>query len=143
MKFVFLNSTLFLYCFLTNGQQDDWWRNVYINRSSSTMVSSIFCGHNKQQCRKMCFCLPPALGERKGCCPEHQEAAGTALRSAGSRHGARCCTCQTRGPARASLPSPRLGPMRDQGRVCPSYACQHTSLGTPPQAATYSACLIE
>lgn len=32
-----------------------------------------FCGHskqtNKQEHRKVCFCLPPALGVRKGCCP--------------------------------------------------------------------------
>jgi len=28
------------------------------------MVSSAFCGHNKQQCRKMLFCLPSVLGER-------------------------------------------------------------------------------
>lgn len=52
IKFGFLNAVAhvvlaLLNFVLTNGQWQDWWRIVGVNRSS-TMVSSIFYGHNKR-----------------------------------------------------------------------------------------------
>lgn len=52
---------------MTNGQQDYWWKTVYVNRSSSTTVSSIICGHNKQTAVQVDVLLPPscAWGEER------------------------------------------------------------------------------
>lgn len=98
MKFGFLNFTLYLYCFLTNGQQDDWWRNVYVNRSSSIMVSSIFCGHNKQTAVQEDVPLPPscAWGEERM----------LPWTSGGSRHSPADCRKSAR---RLVLPLPDTG----------------------------------
>lgn len=53
-------------------QQENRWSNTYANRIQQrwAIISAVIA--NKQQCRKMCFCFPPVLGERKGCCPEHR-----------------------------------------------------------------------
>lgn len=40
--------------------------------SGDTLLSVCAVIANKLQCRKMWFCFPPVLGERKGCSPQHQ-----------------------------------------------------------------------
>lgn len=141
---------------MSNGQWDDWCRTVYVNRSSSTMVSS-FCGHNKQTSVQKDVLLPPSCtwGEERMLIRTSAPRGGgklqsrgqTALPSARSQHGSLWCTCQTSGSAGTFFPLPRLSPTQDQGWLSqvhlPAHLAWHTSMGCYLQHLLYRMRLIE
>lgn len=95
----------------------------------------------KQKCRKVCFCLPPELGVRKGRCPErqHQEDAGNCRAEPtllSAKPWGLCCTWQTSGSASAFLPCPGWV----QGQPKAGAVAVHLS-AHPTSCASTSCCL--
>lgn len=103
---------------------------------------------NKQQCGKMCFCLPPALGEEGRMLPRT-----SAPRRGGesqSRDSTAACKKSAWGLVlhlsdqwicRHLPPCARVGSDTRPWVGLPQLQHQHASLGTPPQVATCSTAL--